>query len=351
MQPGQQPAPERFAVHPCGRVRIPGLGTWSRGRVTFDARGLRPRVIVRDDTAVHVYELPDRQADAGRVPEPDRTPTLTPAASFRAPAESPLPVVGSLPVAADLSYAVLVGESEYHAIAETGEVLWEREFTTEPASPLRIVRVGAAAPGVRPGVWLSEPEDAATLRLVHCDADGRETVRMPLPLAGPRFGRTPVLWGLDGKPRFPSPGPGVEVPFVVDPLDGAEISLSGDGALRRRTADGRSIIAQLTPGSFPRPLPGHIRPYLEPVHHRVDAATALVVLADDYDEAAVEQYGPEQWREFSAWAVVPHTGEVLGPIPTEHEWAGGLWSPADGTWVTWHGEILTRWQRTGLSPG
>ncbi|GLW64884.1 hypothetical protein Arub01_31280 [Actinomadura rubrobrunea] len=318
------------------------------GTAVIDRAASPPRLIVRTGEALRVYELTSGTRSA-----------TDPVAVFPGRSEGP-PIVGSGPVAPDLSHAVLVEEHSYRLVTRDGRVLW-----TRPAASARHVRWARSN-----RLWLAAPPDPGadgdTVCLLLLTPAGDELQRLVVPFGGRsrsvhlalHANGQAVAVGVQSTSQAATYAVGRDGELSLIPdralLDAAPngsgfvtVGRSGDTTDARWHDTGAVVTCADLLASEKDAEPGHIRPYLSaPSGGFLDADTLLLSLEDDYDEAEVEIFGSDRWRPSSHWLVAsgrPH-GMIVYPDTHCSDDLCAAIPLGDGTWLTHHGEAIHRWR-------
>ncbi|MEV4007347.1 hypothetical protein [Actinomadura sp. NPDC049753] len=355
--------PRLLLVYRTKNTRLLGSGAG-----VIDRTGPVPRLLVRTEQGLAAHDI---TAEGARSADP---------AAFFAGRARGRPIIGTGPVAPDLSHAVLVDETSYRLVSRDGTLLWERPCAGPAGNPVRYVRWVKPA-GAEPRVWLAVPPDPAAaggadprgaVDLALLSVAGDELDRLTVPVGGRqrsvdlalRPDARPLAVGLRVAARAMTfrVGPGGAVSHAADRalLDGDPSgsgfvtigpSDSGDTTdVRWHSARGKDTATVVTCAdvfaSEQQSEPVHIAPYLSGGSggHLSDDLL-LLGLEDDYDEIETELFGAERWRPSSHWLV--SSGRPLGMVAYPEESHLDDLTPAvpfgDGTWLTHGRDVIYRW--------
>ncbi|MFA1539714.1 hypothetical protein [Actinomadura monticuli] len=338
--------PRQIALYRTGDAAL-----LERGSAVIDRAGPVPRLIVRTGDGLVVHEL--RRGG----------PLAEPAAVFPGDVRG-RPIVGTGPVAPDLSHAVLVDEHSYRIVTPDGTLLWSRPAAGSEGVPVLYAQ-WVQPPGAEPRLWLAVNADRGVcLHLLTVAGEVVDRLAVPVdgrhlfvglaldaggrPVAlGVRPGAVAMTFGV-GRDGVLSPAMNRTL-LDADPGSGfVTVGRSDDGEttdVRWHGPDGADPVTAVTCTDLPS-SDMHIRPYLSGSTGGVLRDGALLLaLEDTYDEIDVEVFGPERWRESSHWLVTPGRSPALIEYPDQAHAAdpGPAVPLRDGTWLTHDHDTLHHW--------
>ncbi|MGY5125629.1 hypothetical protein [Streptomyces nigrescens] len=345
------------------KYRIPGIQYALRDGGRFDRSGPLPRLLLKDQDSLRVYELGEDLELLAAFPRP-------------APHES---AVNDW-VAPDLSFVVFQGKSSYTAVHRDGSRMWQQPFGAWSTRRWGHAGFAMAGPYRETQILLRLPSGTVGKSLfVVLDTAGNVLARNVLPCGGQeRY--VGLTWGSEGyltgvhasrggvQPthyqaslvcghivlgkRMTAPAgqpvPPGRVALSTNPSGTGEMSVDEGGRdVRWHRLPSFEVTAVLRLSDFPAAGTGdcsvHDRPWISCRGGYVDADTALVTLHNSYDEARVLMFGEDIWEEHSHWLADPATGELLGRIDYPMRDVESVWLLGDGTWVTTEWNTLYRW--------
>ncbi|WP_030247362.1 hypothetical protein [Streptomyces sp. NRRL S-350] len=344
---------------------------------SLDATGPVPRLEVRSAESLRIYELAEQAELAAEfpAPSPDRWSRQW--------------------VAPDLSIAVFGTATGYVAVAQDGTRRWEQsygtwevsrwgylDFSTTGAAPRPVGGSAAGGAGQELRIWLRLPSGLPDSTLIlTLDAAGTVLARSVLPCGGhgcfvsllrDENGEVCGVTVSEGRATATRYEARWESGALVlgrqlpqgrgGRLPGEREYLGADrGNTRCMTVDRRGrdvswhvlpthrVTASLALSDFPPPGTGdcavHNAPYISSSGGFVDDGTAMVVLHNPYDEAAVYVFGRDDWREHSHWLADPATGALHGRVEYPMAEVDTAVPVGDGTWITQEWDALYRWRR------
>ncbi|MFA1551612.1 hypothetical protein [Actinomadura chokoriensis] len=323
-----------------------------RGSAVIDRAGRVPRLIVRTGDGLVVHEL---RGGGGRLAEPT--------AVFPGDVRG-RPIVGTGPVAPDLSHAVLVDEHSYRIVTPDGTLLWSRPPASSKGVPVLYAR-WVQPPGAEPRLWLAVDADRGVC-LQSLTVSGEVVDRLAVPVDGRHLsvrlaldaGGRPVALG--ARPGAGAMTFGVGRDGVLSPAMDRELLESDPGPdfitvgrsdggettdVRWHGPDGADPVTVVACTDLPA-SDMHMRPNLSGSTGGVlRDGVLLLALEDYYDEIDVELFGVERWRPSSHWLVTPGRSPALIEYPDRaHAPDPGDAVPLqDGTWLTHDRDTLHHW--------